>query len=72
MLNPELVAPGLKVGSRRDALALMLKTVLARSPDFDRWEAEHGQPSLDAPQLAHENDEWMAAATQTRLALLSA
>lgn len=42
--RPELVFPRFKVGSKLDAVRLMLKTMLTRAPDLDRWEAERGIP----------------------------
>ena len=67
--NPELVVPGLAVGSKLGAGLLALKTLLARVPDLDRWEREQGHPILDRPVLAHDSPEWRAAAEQQRLLL---
>ena len=47
----------------------MIKMMLTRAPDLDRWERERGHPMLAAPLLAHESDEWRAAAEQELLLL---
>lgn len=60
--NPGLVSPGFRIGSRAGAVGLLLKTLLARVPDLDRWEATRGYPLLPAAQLAHESPEWLASA----------
>ena len=49
----------------------MVKMMLTRLPDFDRWEAERGHPMLAEPKLAIDNPEWMASAEQQKLALLN-
>ncbi len=68
--NPELVWPGIEIGSKLGAFRLMVKTMLTRAPDLDRWEAERGHPLLADPVLAHDSAEWRKAAQQQRLALL--
>lgn len=70
LADPSLVYPGLRVGSRAGALALALRTAVARVPDLDRWEREHGFPVLADARLAHDVPEWRAAAEQGRLDLL--
>ncbi len=70
--HPELVWPGLKIGSKLGALGLMLKTMLARVPNFDQWERDQGFPMLNEPVLAHNSEEWRATAEQQELNLLSA
>ncbi len=67
--RPDLIAPGLRAGTKLGALAFMAKMMLTRAPDLDRWERERGHPMLDAPLLAHESDEWRAAAEQQQLLL---
>ena len=68
--RPELVWPGLEIGSKLGALGSMVKTMLTRAPDLDRWESERGHPVLSQPVLAHDSEEWRTAAQQKRLALL--
>ncbi|HJN43452.1 MAG: hypothetical protein CL477_20530 [Acidobacteria bacterium] len=65
-----MVWPGVEIGSKLGALQLMLKTMVTRAPDLDRWESERGHPHLAKPVLAHDSVEWRAAAEQKRLALL--
>ncbi len=48
----------------------LVKMMLTRLPNFDRWEAQRGHPMLSHPQFATENPEWVATAEQQRLALL--
>ena len=67
--RPDLIVPGLQAGTKLGALAFMLKMMLTRAPDLDRWERGRGYPMLEAPVLAHESDEWRAAAEQKRLLL---
>ncbi len=69
--NPQLVFPHLKVGSKLGALRLMLKTMLTPAPQLDRWESERGYPLLTAPVLAHNSQEWLRAAEETRPVLLA-
>ena len=69
--NPDLVMPGLAIGSRLGALALMLKTAFTRAPDLDAWEAQRGYPLLRDPVLAHDSEEWRGPASRRSL-LLSA
>jgi hypothetical protein len=65
-----LVWPGLEIGGKLGASRFMLKTMLTRLPDLDRWESERGHPMLTQPVLAHDSDEWRTTAQQQRLALL--
>ena len=65
-----MVRPGLKIGSKLGAARLMLKTILTRAPDLDRWESERSHPMLADPLLAHDSEEWRASAEQLRLALI--
>ena len=67
--QPDLIAPGLRAGTRLGAFAFMAKMMLTRAPDFDRWERERGHPMLEAPVLAYDSDEWRAAADRGRLLL---
>ena len=48
----------------------MVKMLLTRAPDLDRWERERGHPMLREPLLAHDNDEWRKAAEREQLLLL--
>ncbi len=47
----------------------MVKMMLTRAPDLDRWERERGHPMLEKPVLAHDSDEWRGAAEKGRLLL---
>lgn len=60
--HPELVQNGLAIGNRVGALGAMIRTILTRLPDLDRWESERGYPLVSNGQLAHENEEWRASA----------
>ena len=50
--QPDLIVPGLRVGTKLGALAFMVKMMLTRAPDLDRWERERGHPVLEKPVLA--------------------
>ncbi len=69
--QPDLIVPGLRAGTRLGAFAFMAKMMLTRAPDLDRWERESGHPMLKAPVLAHDSEEWRAAAEKGRLLLQS-
>ena len=49
----------------------MVKMMLTRAPDLDRWERERGHPMLREPVLAHDSRDWREAAEQKQLLLLS-
>ena len=68
--NPELVMPGLRIGSMRSALLLMARTLITPVPKLDRWESERGYPLLEKPFLAHESPEWRSAAERRQVALI--
>jgi hypothetical protein len=68
--HPELIAPGIRAGTKLGAFFLLARTLLMRAPNFDRWEREHLLPSLNHPLLAHENPAWRAHAQAQRLYLL--
>ena len=48
----------------------MVKMMLTRAPDLDRWRREHGHPILEKPVLAHDSREWREAAEKKQLLLL--
>ncbi|MCZ6807583.1 MAG: NmrA family NAD(P)-binding protein [Deltaproteobacteria bacterium] len=68
--NPELIAPGLQIGTKLGATWDLMKMLVTRPPDLERFEREHGQPALVEPLLAHESDTWRAAAERYELSLL--
>ena len=65
--QPDLIVPGLRVGTKIGTLAFMLKMMLTRTPDLDRWERERGHPMIERTVLAYESDEWRTAAKEKRL-----
>ena len=67
--QPDLIVPGLRVGTKLGALAFMVKMMLTRAPDLDRWERERGHPVLEKPVLAHDSSEWREAAEKQQLLL---
>ncbi len=67
--NPDLIVPGLRVGTKLGALAFMVKMMLTRAPDLDRWERERGHPMLEKPVLAHDSREWRESAEKQQLLL---
>ncbi len=68
--EPDLIYPGLRAGTKLEALAFMVKMMLTRAPDLDRWERERGHPMLREPVLAHDSRDWREAAEQQELLLL--
>jgi uncharacterized protein YbjT (DUF2867 family) len=70
--HPELIWPGLRIGTKLHALRIVLRMLRTRVPDLDRWEDEHYFVRVASPQLAHESAEWRAAAAARRLCLLPA
>lgn len=67
--QPELIWPGLKIGTKAAALGMTLKMLFTRVPDLDQWEREHLMPLLAAPKLAHESQEWRTSAQRQQLLL---
>ncbi len=68
--KPDLIYPGLRAGTKLGALAFMVKMMLTRAPDLDRWERERGHPMLREPVLAHDSPDWREAAEKKQLLLL--
>ena len=68
--NPALIAPMLANGGKLQAVAFVVRMLLARVPDLDRWEAERGHPMLKSPVRAIDNEDWVASAERQRLHLL--
>ena len=63
--HPDLIAPGLRAGTKLEALAFMVKMMLTRAPNPDRWARERDHPMLEKPVLAHDSREWRKAAEKT-------
>jgi len=68
--QPDLIFPGLRAGTKLGALAFMVKMMLTRAPDLDRWERERGHPMLREPLLAHDSPDWRETAERKELLLL--
>ncbi|MEL7537607.1 MAG: NmrA family NAD(P)-binding protein [Pseudomonadota bacterium] len=68
--NPDLVSPGLRIGSKWSAVAMLFRMMLARPVDLDKWEAERGYPLLQNPTLAHECERWQIASARAEINLL--
>jgi hypothetical protein len=69
MASPYLIVPGLRVGTKLQALMFMGKMMLTRVPDLDRWERERGHPLLKEPVPSFESQEWRAAAEHQTILL---
>lgn len=67
---PELVSPGLKIGSRMSAFAMLARMILARPVDLDAWERDRGYPLLENPTLAHTCPDWKSASAKAHINLL--
>ena len=72
MAQPDLIYPGLRAGTKLQALAFMAKMILTPVPDLDGWERDRGHPILREPLLAHDSRDWREAAEQRKLLLLPA
>jgi len=68
--HPELIAPGIRAGTKLGAFLFLARMMFTRVPNFDRWERAHLLPSLNRPLLAHENPVWRAHAQTQHLYLL--
>ena len=68
--EPDLIARGLSAKSKPGAFAFMLKMLLTRVPDLDKWKRDRGHPLLANPVLAQDSAEWCADAEQQTLNLL--
>ncbi|MBI3607256.1 MAG: NmrA family NAD(P)-binding protein [Nitrospirae bacterium] len=68
--RPELIHPSLRIGSRFDVLAFMVKMMLTSVPELHQWERERGHPLLTDPVLAQDSPEWRTTAEQRLLNLL--
>ena len=68
--QPDLIARGLRAGTKLEAIAFMVKMMLTRAPDPDRWARERDHPILREPVLAHDSPDWREAAEQKDLLLL--
>ena len=70
LADPTAIDPRLSVGTKLGAVLTMLRAMVARVPDYDRWERDRGVPVLRDPVLAHESPTWRAAAERKQLDLL--
>ncbi len=70
LADPSLIDPRLANGGKLAAMAFMVRMLLARVPNLDRWERDRGHAMLNAPILAADNKEWLASAKQQELNLL--
>ena len=68
--QPDLIAPGLKAGTKLEALTFLVRMMLTRAPDPVAWAQERGHPMLRDPLLAHDSRDWREAAEQKQLLLL--
>ena len=68
--QPELIHPSLRIGSKLETLAFMVKMMLTHAPDLHQWERERGHPLLTNPVLAQDSAEWRGTAENKLLNLL--
>lgn len=68
--NPALIHPGLRLGSKLDAFAFLLRMLLTRPADLNAYERGQGYPLLKDPLHAHDNPDWRASAKQQQLHIL--
>jgi len=68
--NPDLIAAGMRAGSKLEAITSLARMAFTRVPDFDRWEDEHFLPRIRSPELAQDNETWRRYASTKTLYLL--
>jgi len=71
LAEPSLIHPALSGGGKLDAMAFLVRIMLTRVPDYDRWEQGRGHPILTAPLRATDNNEWRTSADRQQLNLLT-
>ena len=70
--NPALIHPQLAHVSKLGAIALLVRTLFSRVPDWEAWECDRNHPLLQQPLLAVDSPEWVACAQKQQLNLLPA
>jgi uncharacterized protein YbjT (DUF2867 family) len=68
--EPDLVSPGLRAGSKLDAISSLARIMLGRVPDYDRWEDQRGLPRLRNPVFAQDDPAWRQHAEAKELYVL--
>jgi len=68
--DPSLINPPLRIGTKLEALAFLVRMMLSRVPDYDQWEHDRGHQILNHPLLAHDNKDWVATAERQQANLL--
>ena len=58
------------VANTASALTLMMKMLVTRVPDLDRWEQDRDHPLISNGLLAHENPDWLETAERQQPNLL--
>ena len=69
-VDPDLIAPGIRAGSKLEAFGFLARMLFTRVPDFDRWEDDHLLPRIQSPELAQNNEAWRRHASAKELYLL--
>lgn len=69
--KPSLVHPLLVMGNKFDTMIFMMKMLLTRVPNLEKWETNHGHPLLKNTTLSQDSDEWLLTAKQQQLNLLN-
>lgn len=68
--DPDLIAPGIRAGTKLGAFASLARMLITRVPDFNRWEDEHLLPRIQKSELAQDNETWRRYASAKNLFLL--
>jgi len=68
--NPALVAPDMKAGNKLSTLAFVVKMMLTKALDAEKWEQNRGHPATHGQCLAHENPAWVKNAKAQKLNML--
>ncbi len=69
--NPKLIYHSLETGTKLGAFAFLARMLMTRAPDLGAYERSLGYPLLKNPKMASENPDWVAAAQNQQLHLLS-
>ncbi len=68
--DPSRIYSGVKIGTKAQAIGLLLKILATKAPDLDAWEHDRGYPLLNNPVLAPDSAEWRVTAERQQLNLL--
>ena len=68
--NPSLIAPTLKVGTKLEAIYLLLKVLITPAPNIQKWQSSQSDPMIQNAELAHEHADWRMRAKESQLLVI--